>query len=73
MNPGQQKFQEFILANVDESKAEEAKTLLAEGFAKQDAGTFDEAYQRAFIPRMLPLRRPDRLDAVKAVMQNHKA
>ncbi|WP_153731645.1 hypothetical protein [Sporosarcina obsidiansis] len=68
MNPTQQKFQEFILERVQESKSEEARDLLYESFQKQKEHSFDRAYLLSFIPRMKALLKPEHIDEVETIM-----
>ena len=72
MNPGQEKFYHFILERTQSGKEQDAKDLLAESFAKQTDGSFDDAYRQAFIPRMIALLKPEALDEVKKVMSEFK-
>ena len=71
MNEGQQKFMNFIMDNAEESKLQ-AHGLLVESFSKQEDGTFDSEYLEAFIPRMLELIKPEKIDTVKNIMINFK-
>lgn len=72
MNLGQEKFFDFIMANVEEKNQDKAKDLLKESFAKQDKGSFNKEYLMAFIPRMLELIKPESLEQVKSIMMNFK-
>ena len=69
MNKGQEQFQGFILERVQENKVEEAKTLLADNFKKQAEGTFTQADVLHFIPKMVAMLKPDKVEEVKAVMK----
>lgn len=73
MNSGQEMFFNFIMQNVEEENKEKAKELLSESFKKQDDGTFNKEYMMSFIPRMLELIKPERVEEVKNIMMNHKA
>ena len=68
MNPGQQKFYEFILERVQKPKLEDAKALLKESFHKQDEGTFDQEYLATFIPKMKEMIREENLEEVNQIM-----
>ncbi|MCL2316148.1 MAG: hypothetical protein FWC46_03550 [Actinomycetia bacterium] len=59
MNPGQAKFHAFVMDRVQEGKAAELETILADSFARQDAGTFDAEYMRGVVPRIMALLRPE--------------
>lgn len=72
MNPGQEKFYQFIMMNVAEENQDKAKELLSESFGKQDDGTFDQEYMSSFIPKMLSLIKPENVEQVKNIMQNHQ-
>ncbi|KZE37203.1 hypothetical protein AV656_11530 [Bhargavaea cecembensis] len=66
---GQEKFMSFILERVQEGKEDEAKAILTENFRKQDEGTFSQQEIQEFIPKMISLIKPDRLDEVQAVVR----
>ena len=53
-------------------KTNSAEVLLKESFAKQDNGTFDQEYMKLFIPRMISLIKPEKVEQVKQIMMNHK-
>lgn len=72
MNPGQEKFMDFILENVREDGREEAERLLHESFSKQDNGTFDHAYMDSFVSSILPLVKAESLEQVKDIMVQFK-
>ena len=69
MNQGQEKFLGFILERVQEDKVDEAKALLAESFNKQAEGTFSHEYIMEFIPKMIALLKADKVEEVKAIME----
>lgn len=69
MNQGQEKFLGFVLERVQEGKVDEAKALLAESFKKQSEGTFSHEYIIEFIPKMIALLKPEKVEEVKAIMQ----
>ncbi|WP_370836253.1 hypothetical protein [Clostridium tertium] len=69
MHQGQEKFLGFVLERVQESKVDEAKALLAESFKKQSEGTFSHEYIIEFIPKMIALLKPEKVEEVKAIMQ----
>lgn len=69
MNQGQEKFLGFILERVKEDKIEEAKALLADNFKKQAEGNFTQDDIMQFIPKMITLLKPDKVEEVKAVMK----
>lgn len=68
MNQGQEQFLGFILERVQEDKIEEAKALLAESFKKQSEGTFTHEYISEFIPKMIALLKPEKVEEVQAIM-----
>jgi hypothetical protein len=68
MNPGQQKFFDFIMERVQDGKQNEAAALLNESFAKQADGTFTMDYIGSFAPRLLAILRPEFTEEVKAIM-----
>ena len=62
----------YSLQNVSEENKYSAEVLLKESFAKQDNGTFDQEYMKLFIPRMISLIKPEKVEQVKQIMMNHK-
>ena len=68
MNPGQEKFFNFIMERVQNGKQDEAKALLNESFGKQANGTFNAEYLKGFAPRMMALLKPESIDEVKTIM-----
>lgn len=69
MNQGQEKFLGFILERVKEDKVEEAKALLADNFKKQSEGNFTQDDIVQFIPKMITLLKPDKVEEVQAIMK----
>ncbi len=68
MNPGQEKFFNFIMERVQKGKQAEAKKLLEESFAKQANGTFNAEYLKDFAPKMAALLKPEAVEEVKGIM-----
>ncbi|OCA83156.1 hypothetical protein A8F94_18700 [Bacillus sp. FJAT-27225] len=66
---GQEMFLNFILQRVQEGKEEEAREILLENFRKQNEGTFTKDDIQQFIPKMLGLLKPEKVDEIKAVAQ----
>jgi hypothetical protein len=66
---GQEMFLNFILQRVQEGKEDEAKEILTENFRKQDEGTFSQEEIQEFIPKMISLLKPDKLEEVQAVVK----
>jgi hypothetical protein len=69
MNQGQQQFLSYILERVQEDKVEEAKLLLADNFKKQSEGNFTYDDITQFVPKMVALLKPDKVEEVQAVMK----
>ncbi len=65
---GQEMFLNFILQRVQEGKEDEAREILLENFRKQDEGTFSLEEVQKFVPKMITLLKPDKLEEVKAVV-----
>lgn len=65
MNPGQKQFFDYIMDRTLAGKEEAMKSLLAEGFIKQDDSTFTAEYLREFTPRMLALLQEEHVEEVK--------
>jgi hypothetical protein len=66
---GQEMFLNFILQRVQEGKENEAKEILLENFKKQDEGTFSPNEIQEFIPKMISLLKPEKLEEVQAVVK----
>lgn len=65
---GQEMFLNFILQRVQEGKVDEAREILLENFRKQDEGTFSLEEVQQFVPKMITLLKPEKLEEVKAVV-----
>ncbi|MEH7351423.1 hypothetical protein [Gottfriedia acidiceleris] len=65
---GQEMFLNFILQRVQEGKEDEAREILLENFRKQDEGTFSLDEVQQFVPKMITLLKPEKLEEVKAVV-----
>jgi len=65
MTDGQQLFHDFVMQGVEPGREEEAAALLKEGFARQDAGTFDQAYVEEVTPKFEAIMQPDRIESFK--------
>lgn len=66
---GQEKFLQFILERVQEGKEEEVRAILLENFKKQDEGTFSQQDIQEFVPKMLLLLKPEKLQEVQMIAQ----
>ncbi|WP_208615656.1 hypothetical protein [Gottfriedia luciferensis] len=66
---GQEMFLDFILQRVQEGKEAEAKEILLENFKKQNEGTFSMDDIQQFVPKMISLLKPEKLDEVQAVVK----
>lgn len=66
---GQEMFLNFILQRVQEGKENEAKEILTENFRKQNEGTFSQEDIQEFIPKMISLLKPEKLEEVQAVVK----
>ncbi|MGC7870905.1 hypothetical protein ACPUYX_05155 [Desulfosporosinus sp. SYSU MS00001] len=67
MNNGQEQFLSFILERVQPEKVEEAKVLLAENFKKMAEGNLTQGDIMQFIPKMIALLKPEKLEEVQTV------
>lgn len=70
---GQEMFLNFLLQRVKEDKVEEAKALLEANFKKQEEGTFTKEDIMQFVPKMMELLKPEKLEEVKAVAMKFAA
>ncbi|WP_048717066.1 hypothetical protein, partial [Bacillus sp. 522_BSPC] len=50
-------------------KEEEAKAILMENFRKQNEGTFSQSDIAEFIPKMITLIRPEKLEEIQAIVK----
>ncbi|PLT32672.1 hypothetical protein [Bacillus sp. V5-8f] len=66
---GQEMFLQFILQRVQEGKEDEAKEILLENFRKQDEGTFSQEDIQQFIPKMISLIKPEKMEEIQAVVK----
>jgi len=66
---GQEMFLNFILERVQEGKEDEAKEILTENFRKQDEGTFSKDDITQFIPKMISIIKPDKIEEIQAVVK----
>lgn len=66
---GQEKFLSFILQRVQDGKEEEAKVILTENFRKQDEGTFSQSDIKQFVPKMISLIKPEKLEEIQAIVK----
>lgn len=70
MNQGQEMFYNFFMERVKDDKKEEAKSLLEDSFARQDAGTFDRAFFQEIMPKYYAIVKPEALEDVKEAMKH---
>ena len=63
----QEMFLNFILQRVQAGKEDEAKEILMENFRKQDEGTFTQEDIAQFVPKMLSLLNPDKIEEIQAI------
>lgn len=70
MNPGQEMFYKFFMERTKEDKKEEAKALLQDGFAKQEAGTFDKKYLEEVMPKYFEMIKPEAVEELKEAMNS---
>ena len=66
---GQEMFLSFILQRVQEGKEEEAREILSTNFKKQEEGTFSQADIQEFVPKMISLIKPEKLEEIQAVVK----
>lgn len=65
---GQEMFLNFILQRVQEGKEEEAREILLTNFKKQDEGTFSQEDIQEFVPKMVSLIKPEKLEEIQAIV-----
>lgn len=70
MNQGQERFYLYILERVKEDKLEDAKALLTENFKKQEEGSFSQDDIISFVPKIVGMLKPDKIEEVQAVMKD---
>ena len=64
---GQEKFLNFILERVQEGKEAEAREILVENFKKQAEGTFTKEDVEQFIPKMMAILKPEKIEEIQAI------
>jgi hypothetical protein len=70
MNQGQEMFHNFFIERAKDDKKEEAKKLLMEGFARQDAGTFDKEYLQEIMPQYFAVIKTEAVEELKQAMEH---
>lgn len=70
MNQGQEMFYNFFIERTKDDKKEEAKKLLVEGFARQEAGTFNKEYLQEIMPQYFALIKPEAVEELKQAMEH---
>lgn len=70
MNQGQELFYQFFMDRVKEDKKEEAKALLLDGFERQAAGTFNQAYLQEKMPLYFDYIKPEAIEELKKAMEH---
>mgnify|MGYP000905728613 CR=1 FL=1 len=65
MNMPQKMFHDFVMGMVKDERRDDAERLMEEGFARQDAGTFDAAY--------LDVVKEDQVEKVRAAIASYAA
>ncbi|TWH83429.1 hypothetical protein LY60_00036 [Sedimentibacter saalensis] len=70
MNQGQEMFYNFFMERAKDDKKEEAQRLLAESFARQDAGTFDKAYLQEIMPQYFEVIKTEAAEELKQAMEH---
>lgn len=68
MNHGQKMFYNFFMERVKDDKKEEAKLLLEDSFAKQDADTFNMEHFQKIIPEFFAIVKPEAMKEVQEAM-----
>jgi len=66
---GQEMFLNFILERVQEGKEDEAREILEENFKKLTEGTFSPEDIQTFLPKMISLLKPEKLEEVAGVVK----
>jgi len=59
MNPGQQRFHDFLMSMVQPGNEAAAQAILAQNFAQQDAGGFAPANLDSAVAQLKPLVKPE--------------
>lgn len=70
MNDKQKMFHDFFMNMVQEGKEQEAEDLLAEGFRRQDEGTFNKVFLLTAGPKYFSLIKPEYVDQLKKAMSH---
>ncbi len=70
MNTQQKQFYDFILERVQNTRQDDAKSLLIESFNRQEDGTFNIEYLQDFNLQIIAMLKSEYVDEVKSVMMN---
>jgi hypothetical protein len=70
MNEKQQRFHDFVMEGVEPGCEDEARSLLNEGIARQNEGTYDIEYIETISPKYEKLIRPSHWQAVKNAIKS---
>nr|WP_314640400.1 hypothetical protein [uncultured Olsenella sp.] len=73
MNMPQKMFHDFVMGMVKDERRDDAERLMEEGFARQDAGTFDAAYLASVTPTYLDVVKEDQVEKVRAAIASYAA
>ena len=68
MNPGQERFYNFIVERVKDEYKEDTKTLMQENFRKQADGTFTREDMTETQKKLMQMLRPETVEEVKTAM-----
>lgn len=70
MNPGQEKFLDFIVKMVKDEYKDTVKELMTENFKKQDDGTFSHEDMVDTQGKLMKMLKPESVEEVKQAMQH---
>jgi len=70
VNPGQEKFLDFIVKMVKDEYKDTVKELMTENFKKQDDGTFSHEDMVDTQGKLMKMLKPESVEEVKQAMQH---
>lgn len=72
MNPGQQKFHDFLMSLVQPGSESAAETILTQAFGQQAAGPLDPSAIDGFVAQLTPLVKPESVPELQQAAERMK-
>ena len=72
MNPGQQRFHDFLMSMVQPGNESAAEAILTQAFGQQDAGPLDPSAVDGFVTQLTPLVKPESVPELQQAAERMK-